>query len=789
MHCPKREVVGTAGRGGLAVVGWHDSERLKPREADQLQVLVAELRQSWRDGRPVPLGQLVRGVNAVLRPPFLFELIQADLELSFRHRAPRHLDFYLREFPEIGPAAALPVDLIVAEYHLRHVHGDAPALTTYQARFPAQFALLQERIGQQGLGTLQVPGDRPTVPPDRLTTPVPSPPLTPAGRSSVTRTDAREAIPPLPSQPPSSGSARRAHDHAGMGYTLVDRLGSGAFGEVWRALAPGEIPVAVKRLHRPVEDMVSKREEQSLEVMKALRHTYLLQTQAYWIQDERLHIAMELADGSLADWFKGCREQGMTGIPFEPLLAYFREAAEALDFLHQQGRIHRDIKPANLLHLHGHAKIADFGLARLFENDEATGTFCGTPQYMAPEMWRSHASPRSDQYCLAVAFVELITGRPPYAGKNQFTLEAQHTAGKPDLDGFSPAERHVLLRALAKNPEQRYPTCVAFVEALAEAHARKPEAERRPFSLPRLLHATFKMATLTTAALMLIVAGVVIANKFIRPPERNKPDTNLPTLPEGFEPAKDAQVIDGKYDRIVFTRLKGVAPIEFVLIRQEGPRDPPTFYIMRDKVTCEQFQAALEQLGLKAELDRQAGRFPGAIRREWEQKVFPIADNAKRPLMYVTPVEAHCFAELLGGKLPSERQWDKAGGRWDTNPWGPCKKGAVRSEQSKQRKKPDPDGTDEADVSGHGCRGMAGNGREWTRNIDERSDVEIPLDRYDPRNKPKIILRGQAPWSEHYFKFAWIDKGEDELERYPQWREYDHPGPDIGFRVVLERLP
>ena len=70
------------------------------------------------------------------------------------------------------------------------------------------------------------------------------------------------------------------------------------------------------------------------------------------------------------------------------MIAYFREAAEALDYLHQMNVLHRDVKPANLLRLKGHAKVADFGLARVMEDKMAAATFCGTPLYMAPEVWK-----------------------------------------------------------------------------------------------------------------------------------------------------------------------------------------------------------------------------------------------------------------------------------------------------------------------------------------------------------------------------------------------------------------
>jgi serine/threonine protein kinase len=284
---------------------------------------------------------------------------------------------------------------------------------------------------------------------------------------------------------------RTAAQSAG-GFQLLMRLGSGAFGEVWQARAPGGFPAAVKIIHRRLEDDEAQRELKSLEVIKELRHPYLLATHSRWVEGGRLHVAMELADQTLRGRLKQCQEQGKPGIPVDELFRYFWEAAEAIDFLHRNSVLHRDIKPDNLLLLAGHVKVADFGLARLLEGGETVeaSMVAGTGSYMAPEVWEGKVSERSDLYSLGVSYVELRLGRRPYGGTTIADLMRQHREGFPDLTGLADAERMVLARALSTDRVHRFASCVEFAKALRAALVSQPAARPTPgpsVSLVRLL--------------------------------------------------------------------------------------------------------------------------------------------------------------------------------------------------------------------------------------------------------------------------------------------------------------
>jgi formylglycine-generating enzyme required for sulfatase activity len=302
-------------------------------------------------------------------------------------------------------------------------------------------------------------------------------------------------LPPVRSVAPTAFPAAPQILPAVGSYRLLERIGQGAYGVVWRAEAPGEVAVAIKIIRQSIDHDDAQQELQALERTKTLRHPFLLQTQAYWIHQDQIYIVMELADDSL----RGRMKLGQPMLADE-LVGYLREAAEALDFLHAEGVLHRDIKPENILLFQGHAKVADFGLSSSLElgRTHLSVTSSGTPHYMAPEVWMGQTGKPSDQYSLALTYAEVRLGQRLFSAKNLADLLTQHQTGQPDLRRLGLAEQDVLRRALAKAPRDRYATCREFAKDLEQAMASESRQVAPPAGEAALCPTTQRQVTQPT---------------------------------------------------------------------------------------------------------------------------------------------------------------------------------------------------------------------------------------------------------------------------------------------------
>ena len=189
------------------------------------------------------------------------------------------------------------------------------------------------------------------------------------------------------------------------GYRLVEPLGTGGFGEVWKCVAPGGIHKAIKFVYgnlNTLDDESAKAEQEfkAIERVKEVRHPFVLSMERIDVVGGELLIVMELADKSLYDVMQEYLNLGHMGIPRETLLGYLSDAAEGLDHLIEKHALqHLDVKPKNLFLIGERVKVADFGLVKHLERQSGSGLLGGiTPVYAAPETFSNKISKHSDQY-------------------------------------------------------------------------------------------------------------------------------------------------------------------------------------------------------------------------------------------------------------------------------------------------------------------------------------------------------------------------------------------------------
>jgi serine/threonine protein kinase len=793
-----------------------------------LDDVVRRYEQACRSGDGAELEQFLPPASDGRRLAALHELVKLDLEVQWRRGRQVRVEDYLPRFPELGTARTVPAELIVAEFRARTLYGDQPALDVYQRRFPDQFPEC-ERLAREG-ALMEAPTEAKVAQlPAEVVLPVPKGPTKPPHAVGP-------GVPsPTPSFVPMSG-----------GYQLLDKIGAGGFAEVWRAEAPGGFPAAVKILFRPLDHDEAQKEKHALDTIKRYSHPYLLQTQAYWEQEGRLYIAMELAEGSLRERLKECRKAGLQGIPAFELLRYMREAAEALDYLHGNGVQHRDLKPDNILLLRGHAKVGDFGLARLKEAQVTMSvTGSGTPAYMPPEAWAGKLHASSDLYSFAVTYVELRLDRRPFAGASQAELMMAHLQAKPDLSPLRAEEQDVILRALSREPTERYASCTEFVRALEatqpeelepprtqksiEIPALPPESsEQTDPSAPRIAWrppsnisdtdvrrtawynswrgkkrgGALSTVLLLLACIPLVGISVAILNRLLNPPPKTISVKQTPGadrvsfLPKDFEKADETEVVTERGQRY-YTRINRVLAdgmrVPFVFVGRDEPGQPGAadigaFYIMEDKVTYDLFTRFDDFVK-----DQVAREHANPLKdRHWER----LPWKGKHPVLEVVADDAARCAQWLGGNLPSRREWDKAAGlyrepvregRWPApSTIGPFK----TPKEPKQKPRvavghSEQEGPSEVATSEDDVSWCGC--RDMAGNGEELTgdlqnrDDHVPLEPSKVRDSIRVMLRGQMFTEPKPLAFRDLQRDQD-LDT----AGYNEPHPQTGFRVVVE---
>jgi tetratricopeptide (TPR) repeat protein/tRNA A-37 threonylcarbamoyl transferase component Bud32 len=264
-------------------------------------------------------------------------------------------------------------------------------------------------------------------------------------------------------------------------YRLLEQLGAGGMATVYKAYhAAMDRYVAIKVLpqHLARDPNFRARFQQEARVIARLEHRHILPVYDVAEEDSIPYLVMRYTDG-------GDLNGLLAGRPtLGRMVELVAQVAEALGYAHRQGVIHRDVKPANvLIGRDGDALLADFGIAKIYENTlqlTGEGNMVGTPAYMAPEQLQGkHVDARTDIYALGVVLYQILTGECPFVAETPLAVAMMHIHNplrpprqlKSDIP--EPIER-VILRAMAKDPQDRFQTAEDLAEALRAALVAGP---------------------------------------------------------------------------------------------------------------------------------------------------------------------------------------------------------------------------------------------------------------------------------------------------------------------------
>jgi serine/threonine protein kinase len=426
------------------------------------------------------------------------DLVCDEFERGWHQGTPRPIEEYLRA-AEAGSVPTLRAELLRLELECRLRRGERPGVDEYRARFPecagALPGWLEEAVADvNAVGTAAFRFGAP---------------------STVNHTRGVETATAPTAEAPSRPPLRELGE-----YELLERLGAGGMGEVYRARHRrlGKF-VALKVLQetRLASPAALARFRREMEAVGQLDHPHLVEAHDAGEQDGVVYLVLKLIEGT--DLQRLVQERGP--LPAAEACELVRQAALGLQHLHERGLVHRDVKPANLMlapspmaaggppaaapatgeppvAMRGVVKVLDLGLARLRDSlraDELTAPdmLLGTPDYLAPEQIDNAAAvdARADLYGLGAALFYLLTGQAPFGHHAQTLakLKAHGHETPPDVRTLRPevpaGVAALVARLLAKRPEQRFATAQQLAEALAPfttpaGTPSRPRPRRRP---------------------------------------------------------------------------------------------------------------------------------------------------------------------------------------------------------------------------------------------------------------------------------------------------------------------
>jgi serine/threonine protein kinase len=273
-------------------------------------------------------------------------------------------------------------------------------------------------------------------------------------------------------------SAFRVGQEPIPGYRLTQLLGKGSISEVWEAKKADQSIVALK-LTPFTDRQLALAEQRAIETVAQLVHPKLIKLEQTWIVPGCYVVSMERAEATLQDLLEIHQQEFNSPLSIEQACEHLKQTAEVLDFLNARqhrlvdGRVvafqHCDVKPSNLLLFGDVVKLSDFALSAATVSGMQAHPKRGTLDYAAPEVFQGQVSDHTDQYALAVTWVKLRTGSlpfPPTSAKGSWPRRRPAA----DLSKLTEKERPIIARAMAAQPQERWPKCREMLVQLDLAH-------------------------------------------------------------------------------------------------------------------------------------------------------------------------------------------------------------------------------------------------------------------------------------------------------------------------------
>lgn len=314
-----------------------------------------------------------------------------------------------------------------------------------------------------------------------------------------------------------SGRSAEREDASLGRFRLIERIGAGSFGEVWRAHdALLDRLVAIKFAHTPLADGLTPSLLEEARLAAQLRHPNIVRVHELDAEGDRVFIVSDLIDGcTLEEWRESVRPS------IRDSVAMTAKIARALQHAHDRGVIHRDLKPGNVMvGRDGEPYLVDFGLGmRSAQCDRSTTLplILGTPRYMSPEQARGasqQVDSRADVYSLGVILFEMLTGQRPHAGTTPDLLKQLQTQEVPRPrrlnPGISRDLEQVCLKCLQRTPSDRYGSAAQLADDLEQCLAGRPVVAR-PISFVRRIGRRLRRHPVVTATVVLLLVAVELS--------------------------------------------------------------------------------------------------------------------------------------------------------------------------------------------------------------------------------------------------------------------------------------